>query len=316
MRPFYKKEPSIKYSASTQGTARLSRNYHLDHLIIKLKVNMTNSTAVLKNGTLLDLFNKIELVSNGSNYHKVLNPIGINVTQIVNYKTLGKRSVDLTDGAKDNYAYFRIDFSLSEMKKNFDTIENVALFDTFDLNVDWGDASSLGTGIVVNSASLEISSVHAIGYKRPKGTKILRNIESNASYEITGANDQFKIDLTTEQYYDKLFVCATADGAMSDTVVKNIILKSGETVIYNFDAEALQADNITEYEPKVQTDLKGVYILDFTKLRRSLDDVLDTHSVSSNFKTLDLVLDVEKQGTLCKAHVFRKTITDTGLVEG
>ena len=281
----------------------------------KLNVNMTNTSAALKNGTLLDLISNIQIVSNGNKYHKVLKPIGIKLSQVIDHKSIGLKSVDLSDGTKANYVFFRIDFSSFDTKKRFDTIENTALFDTFDLVVDWGSQATLGTGIVVNSASLEVSSVQMVNFLRAKGVHILRNIETNASYDVIGNNDQFKIDLTTEQYYSKIFICSTADDLSVDTVIKNIILKSGETVICNLDALTLRADNISEYLPKVQTDLAGAYVIDFLQLRNSLDDILDTNSKTSSFNTLDLVLDVVKVGTSCKVHVFRRTIEDTNLVE-
>lgn len=310
-----KKEGTIPFVASTQESLRLSRNYHLDHLICQLKVNMTCASASLTNGTLLNLLSNIQIISNGDKYHKVLKPIGVNLSQVVDHKSLGLRQVTLADGTHDNYVFFRVDFSLNNMKKAFDTIENTAIFDTFDMVVDWASHAQMGSGVTVNNASLEVSSAHAIDYVRPAGHKILRHIETNATYDVIGDNDQFKIDLTTEQYYDKIFIVATADAVKNDDVVVNITLKSGETVMYNIDALTLRADNITEYQPKAQGDLVGCYVIDFTKLRASLDDLLDTNSKTSPFNTLDLVLNVKKQGTACKIHVFRRTIENTGLVE-
>ena len=314
MARLYKKtEGKIQYTASTQVSIPLARNYHIQHLLFKLNVKHTNSTAVFKD-SLANLINRVEIVANGNEVIKSIPGFKLQLNSLLISGIRGLNTVVTADGAdKESFEYFVVPFAMPRMVRPNDTILNSALFNTFDLRVNWGDSASLGTGITVTDASIDVMSESLVNYRRSENETIKHFIETSLNKEITSSTSEFQIDLPTQKLYKSLAIISTVNGVRTNTVVNNIKIKSGTTVFADFPAEALRAENLGNFRPNTQADFDGVHILDFTT-RGKLSDVLNTLS-NSGFNTVELILDVTKQTGTNNILLLQETIQDTGLVE-
>ena len=290
-RRFIRKEGQATFTASTQSRIELSRNYHLQYLNCKLVVNHTNLGASLLSDHFANLINSIQIVANGNKTIK-----HISVKKLVYNAIFGSgkamiNTVATADGAQVSTIHFSIDFSRRGMVRPEDTIENGALYSTFDMLIDWASASNVGAGVTVDSATLSVSSNQLVEYARNAGERISHNVETQLSEEITSSTTEYQISLPVKKVYQALMISATVDGVRSNDVINAIKLKSGTTVFAELSADDLRADNIDRHKILTDSDADGLLLLDLVG-RKKLSDALDTRG---NFNTLELVLDVSKQ---------------------
>lgn len=288
------KEGQLSYTASAQSTLNLSRDFMMKFLLVKLEVNHTNSSASFKDG-LLELINNVQIVANGDKVLKAVPSRKLRLNQILGTGIQAKNSIGAGDGVNVSYEYFVIPFSMFKMGRGYDTILDTSKFKTFDLKVNWGSDASLGTGITVNSAVATVESRNLVGYNRNDGETTKFLIETMLTDEIKSDTTSHQISLPVEKLYKGIQLVALKDGVRDDTIINNITVKSGTVVIFEGSSEMLQAENIVQIRPIEQSDLKGVYVIEFTK-RGKLSDCLNTLA-GSGFNTLTLELDVTKQGT-------------------
>lgn len=311
-RIFKRKEGVVNYEATTQQRLQLSRNYHVQNYLVKLEVNHDNATAVFSDEGLFSLINGIQLVGNGNENIKQIPGNKLYLDNLVATSKSGKSSIQTADGTgKVSYVYGIINLSMPRVSRPHDTILNTGVFQSLDLNVDWGASASLGTGITVNSAKLTVYSNQLIGYKRNAGETIKYFEETSLSEEVTASTNEMTINLPIQKLYKSLSVVASVDGKRSNAVVNAIKIKSGTTVMVEWDAEALQTFNDFNYGIQNGEDMAGVYIVDFTE-RGRLSDLLDT---INNFNTLELVLDVTKQTGTNFVTVYSDVVKQTNITE-
>lgn len=311
-RIFKRKEGVVNFEASTQQRLQLSRNYHVQNYLVKLEVTHTNATAAFRDENLFSLINGIQLVGNGNENIKQIPGNKLFIDNIFSAGKSAKNSIVKTDGAgKVSYAYAFINLSMPGSSRPHDTILNTAVFQSLDLNIDWGSSSSLGTGITITSAKLTVYSNQLIGYAREAGETIKYYEETALSEEVTATTSEMTINLPVNKMYKAITVVATVDGIRSDAVVKGLKIKSGTTVIIEWDAEALAAYNDMNYRVENDEDLRGILIADFCE-RGRLSDMLNT---ISNFNTLELVLNVEKQSGTNFVTVYSDVVKQTSITE-
>jgi len=316
-RIFKRKEGTIPFSASTQERLELSRTAHVQNLIVKLSINHTNGTTpVFNDAKLWALINSIEVVANGNENIKQMPASKLYLDNIIATGMNGLNTVDTTASSTvDSYAYAIIPFSVPNSVRPHDTIINTRLFSTFDLLVNWGSASTLGSDITVNSASLEVSSSALVGYSRNVGETIKYFKETSLMKEVTSSTNEMTISLPVEKLYKGISIVATNDNLRTNEVINNVIIKSGETVFLNWDAETIRALNNFQYRPETTAGLDGIMVVDFTE-RSFLSDMLNTVTAQGGFNTLEVVLDVTKSGSgTDRVYVLSDTIQNTGIVE-
>ena len=293
-RSYRRKEGQANFTASSQSRVELSRNYHNQYLTCELSINHDNAASVdLKSEGFANLINSIQVVANGN---KTIKHIDVKklVYNALMHKGRAMPSTVVTTvstAGAESKIYFTIDFSMRGVARPVDTIENAALYTTFDLMIDWANEAAVGTGITVNSAVLKVASHQLVGYQRNKGEKIAHFVETQTTEEITSTTSEYQIQLPTKKVYTKLLVAAMVDGVRSNSVINAIKLKSGTTIIAEWDADMLRADNIDKSGIETPADADGLLLLDLIG-RAKLSDALDTRG---NFNTLELVLDVTKQ---------------------
>lgn len=299
------KEGDALYKEGSQSRIELKRNYHVKKFMCKLSVNHTNTSAVLKHGGLLRLINSIQIVANGNETIKNIPIVKCEIEEVVTTGKKGLRNVQTTDGIKDSYVWVAIYCAIPYLERPADTILNSAVYSTFNMLINWATASAVGTGIVINSAKIDVYSEALTNYVRNPNENIKHYKENYTQKDITVTASQFMVSLPTMQMYKSITLLATVDGVASNAVINKITLKSGTTVIVELDAQALKASNYDDFECQNALDLDGTYIIDFLT-RNRLSDLLDT--TNGVFNTLELVLDVTKQTGVNTLEIFSDTI--------
>jgi len=290
-RTYLRKEGQASYTASTQSRIMLSRNYHVKYLLCKLTINHTNATATLKSDGFANLINAIQIVANGNKTIKHIDAKKLTYNALYNNGKAMENSVITTDGTKTSTIYFTVDFSRRGMVRPEDTIENSSLYTTFDMMIDWANASAVGTGVTINNATLEVSSNQMVGYSRNAGERIAHNVETQLTEEITSSTTEYQINLPVKKVYQSLLISANVDGNRSNAVINGIKLKSGTTIFMEWKADDIRVDNIDRHKIITNADANGLFLLDLVGRGRN-SDALDTRG---EFNTLELVLDVTKQ---------------------
>jgi len=310
-RIFKRKEGLATFTASTQSRIPLSRNYHVQQLLCRLVVNHTNDGAVFKSEHFANLINSIQIVANGNRTIKHIDVKKLVYNSLYSAGKAMTNDVKTADGAQTSVIYFTIDFSMRNMARPADTIENSALYQTFDMLIDWAGASNVGSGITVDSATISVSSNQLIGYARNPGERIAHNVETQLVEEVMSSTTEFQIKLPTQKAYRNLLIASTVDGNRNSSLIKGIKLKSGTTVFAEWDAEDLRALNVDRHAIRDENDVNGLLLLDFAE-RGRISDLLDTRV---NFNTLELVLDVEKQDGVNKVTVYQDVFDVESAVE-
>lgn len=317
-RGFRRKEGSASFTASSQERIELSRNNHIQSLLVKLSVNHDNGdNAEFHDAPLWSLINSIEVVANGNENIKQIPASKLYLDNIIATGQTGLSSVTKTVSTDNNnsYVWGVIHFSMPNTIRPHDTIINSKNFSTFDLLVNWGSASKMGSDITVNSAELEVFSNSLVGYKKDVGETIKYFKETSLMKEVTSTTTEFEINLPVEKLYSAISIVATNDDIRTNNIVNNIIIKSGETVFLNWDAEALRAENVMEFKPQGSSDLDGIQVINFAQ-RGRLTDMLNTITAQNGFNTLEVVLDVTKSASgTDRIYVLSDTVQNTGIVE-
>ena len=311
-RIFERKEGQIQFVASSQSRLQLSRNYHMQYLILKLTVTHDNATAVFKDEAFYNLINQVEVVANGNQNLKQVPGNKLALNNVLGTSMKGLNDIKTANGTDlVSTVYAIIPFSMFNTVRPYDTILNTAVFSTFDLLINWGSSSNVGTGITVKSADLEVCSSSLVNYKRNATETIKYFKETSLVEEVTSTTNEMTISLPVKKMYKSLIIVSMVDGKKVNTVIKNVKIKSGTTVIADLPANILRAKNNFEFKPEEKTSLDGVHIIDFL-IRGKLSDALDT---VSNFNTLEVVLDVEKQTGTNNIYILSDTVEDTGILE-
>jgi len=313
-RMFEKKEGRLDYKNSAQQRLELSRNYHVQYYMVKLTINHDNGAApVVKDDLLFNIIKSFEIVANGDLTVKSVPAAKLYINSLVGTGELGVNSTDLTASktGAESYAYAVIPMSLFNVIRPHDTIFNTALFKTLDLLVNWGSAKTLGTDITVNSAKLEVFSSALIGYKRNENETIKYYLENNLRDEITATTQTHQIQMPVNKIYRSITIMATNDGVRTDDIVKGVKIKSGDSTVIDLPAEAIRSKNIFELRPGNADNLKGLLVINFAA-RGRLTDCLNT---ITDFKTLEIELDVEKVGSeKNEVNILSDVIRDTKTV--
>lgn len=308
---YEKKEGLLKYTPSVQDRLELSKNYHVQHYLLKLTVNHDNAAdSKFNDEEVWGLINHLELVANGNNTIKSIPAKKLFINSLLGTTQKGLHSIDRTAGnGKTSTVFALIPLSLLNTVRPHDTILDTGVFKTLDLLVNWGSDASIGTGITVNSAVLDVYSSALTGYSRNQGETIKYFVENNTTDEVLTTTTNKQISLAPGHIYKTLTIVAAVDGIKNDKMIKGIKIKSGNTIFVDLDADALRAKNIFEFRPEQNNMLTGIWTIDFA-IRGRLSDCLDTRKMN----TIEVVLDVEKQaGTRNDINILADIIHDTNI---
>lgn len=306
------KEGTLLFSASNQARIDLNRNYHIQAYACKLSVNHTNAiTASFNDEKLLSLINSLQIVANGDETIKSVPASKFHIGDIMSSGRKGLQSVDTTDGTKNSYVWFTIYFSIPKTFRPTDTIFNTAIYSTLNMLVNWGSDTNVGTGVTINSASLDVYSRALVNYSRNAGEQIKHYKETYLKKDVTVSTSEMTIDLPTKQLYKSIAIASTVNKVRAGNVINKVTIKSGTTVFASLDAEEIKAINYVDYELQDSADFDGVYVLDFLA-RGKMSDLLNT---LKDYNTIELVLDVTKRTGVNELHIYSDIIEIKNAVE-
>ncbi|MDX1808306.1 MAG: hypothetical protein R3331_02075 [Sulfurospirillaceae bacterium] len=311
------KENSATWAASTQSRIPLSRNYHVENYLVKIKVTHDNgATPVFYNEGVFSLINNIQLIGNGNENIKQMPANKLYIDSILRSGKNGGNSLDTTANKTGltSYVWARINLSMPNSVRPWDTILWTKPFQSLDLMIDWASSANIGSNITVTAAEMTVFSNQLIGYSRAKGEVIKYYEETALKEEVTGTNAQLTFNLPVNKLYRAISIVSTINGLRADTVINSIKLKSGQTVFCDWDAEAFNEHNKETYRIESSTDFKGIYVVDFAE-RGRLSDMLNTIVAQGGYNTLELVLNVTKQTGSNFVDVYFDTVKQTTATE-
>ncbi|MDR3178407.1 MAG: hypothetical protein LBT96_05435 [Campylobacteraceae bacterium] len=317
-RVYNRKEGTIPYVAGTMQTLELSRNYHVQRYILTIEAEITNGEApIYYDDNLFKLISSLNLVANGS----------VNLKQIPAEKLIynyllnnGVRPyTQITKTASGTYLQKQtaiIDLVIPNELRPMDTVLNTRVFNSLNLNANWTDSAAaiLGSDITINSATLHVSSEQLIGYSRNKGEKINYFKEVARGENVTSNNSNYLIKLDPNQFYIGFLVTAQKQNVLTDSVIKNIRIKSGTTIFMDLNAETVKRINENDMKIINQGSNTGLYYLDFTP-RGKLTDMLNTVQSAGGFNTLELELEIANADASTYISVYSEFIEITNQLE-
>jgi len=128
-------------------------------LTLQLKANLTSTAATPKEDALLKLIKGIQIKGASTTYLDLTSPIALASllkaqNQIMQVDTIA------TSGTADYYAILLFHFGINQVSDKLDysvVLPDFSYTSALRLEVQWGKAEDLGTGITINSAEIEIS---------------------------------------------------------------------------------------------------------------------------------------------------------------
>lgn len=254
---------SIAYASGVLRSRELPKTVYRG-ISLKLTINHTNdaSPSVTTDG-LLGILNRINLVINGQDQLISCSARHLFYMNCYDFSRLANGNhvsiFGTASGTGNSFAWLYIPLGLTRALQPEDTVLDARNFQSLILEANWG--SSIGDG-TVNSGTLEIftdeySNVdESFAGGRHELNSISRNLDGTGSRTIdleTGSNNQYR----------RLWIYTRDNtGALSNTQIDNIIVRSRSFNYIATKAEEVQVYNGWEFARDYQT---GLYVIDFTR---------------------------------------------------
>jgi hypothetical protein len=310
------KEGDCTFSAGKPTDIRLNRDHHVVKYVCCLTVNHDNAVgATFLDDHFFKLINFIDIVGDSREHFKNVMPQKFHTNALLNSGRAMNHTVVTTADTAGNTSkiWFTIDIAKPSMVRPLDYVINTAVFDSLVMNVKWSNADAVGTGITINSASLDVWSEKLIGYSRNPGETTKYFIEEQKETEVTSTTSNFQITLPADQLYLGFTLVAEDGGNRSDDIINKITLKSGTTVLDEIEGDALQAYVAESRRVQTPSDLKGIYRLDrLVRGRRS--DLMNT-ARNGKLNNPQIILDVTKGAGTTIIRTFEEVEVITDHVE-
>jgi len=324
---------SIQFATTQTRTLPLPRNYAYRTLQLVLVAKMTRETTAgtssngCKDSAPAQLVRNIMIRANGRDVIKNYDMETLHRLDEMRHGVRPHIYAEAWSGGDDVavatelIVTAQIDFEMWRAIRPIDTLLDSAGLATLELIIQFGTGmdtmdeawqAEAGAAVVVDSATLYVASVEAVGV--PAGTAFMTNKEYMIRSQITAASAKHQIPLPVANLYRSFVLKAHSDGLQCDgilpfssTAQNSITLLSGTEVFKYRIAGGLQADNRLETGMQIperlasaaalnhrllELVLEGYYLLEFVK-DGHLTECLDTSKLSS----LTLELDVAHPGT-------------------
>ncbi len=235
-------------------------------LLCKLTINHTNGASpVISVDSFLNVLPKLNLIINGQD--QILSVPARHWFYQENYDFSrlaagNHQSLFTTVSSTGNsIVWFYVPISLTRSLNPEDTILDARGFKSLILEANWGTA--VGTGVTtLNSGQLDIF------------TDEYSNVDENFAggrheFNVTARNldavaaRTLELETKSNNQYRRLFIYTRdSTGALSDTQIDNIIVRSRSFNYINMKADSLQRLNGFDFARDHQT---GLYVVDFTR---------------------------------------------------
>jgi hypothetical protein len=235
-------------------------------LFLKLTINHTNGASpVITVDSFLNILPKLNLIINGQD--QILSVPARHWFYQQNYdftRLASGNHVSLfttVSSTGNSIVWFYVPISLTRCLNPEDTILDARGFKSLILEANWG--STIGTGVTtVNSGQLDIftdeySNVDEnFAGGRHEFNVAARNLDAVAARTL-------ELETKSNNQYRRLFIYTRdSTGALSDSQIDNIIVRSRSFNYVNIKADSLQRLNGFDFARDHQT---GLYVVDFTR---------------------------------------------------
>lgn len=235
-------------------------------LLLKLTINHTNGASpVITVDSFLNVLPKLNLIINGQD--QILSVPARHWFYQQNYdfsRLASGNHVSLFTTASstgNSIVWFYVPISLTRCLNPEDTILDARGFKSLILEANWGTA--IGTGVTtVNSGQLDIftdeySNVDEnFAGGRHEFNVSSRNLDAVAARTL-------ELETKSNNQYRRLFIYTRdSTGALSDSMIDNIIVRSRSFNYVSIKADSLQRLNGFDFARDHQT---GLYVVDFTR---------------------------------------------------
>lgn len=248
-------QEAIEFAQDSTKVGKLQRNYNYSFMWLFLEVNYTAAaSAGLKYGHFANLIRTISITGNGNTEFK-----NLDFSSLLFYTWLqnkGKQIADFPNITQGDHTYtlpVLLPFESLTMNYISDTGLLSNIFQTLDLQVNWTNASAVGSNITINSARLRPVSFEKIMNTNASGNldKVpYRLIQKTQTEQISTSSEGILINIPPLKWYNSIQfdVLNGSDGSAVVGAIKRVKFLQGTDILADINVEDLQVDNQRRYD--------------------------------------------------------------------
>lgn len=257
----YKKLREVPFSANSQKEESLDRGLIYRELYLELSATPTiagaaNVAANIKKGGLWGVIKRLDIVANGSQIIKSFSGTELWWLNYFWYGVAPQVEPGLLDTGTANpvlKSHLIIPFWMPRLRKPFDTAFNTRTLSDLKIVVQWGTYTDINSAASAWTTEpiLKVSNLDSHGIDITN--TLWKNIRINQI--ITASNSNHQIQLPVGDVYRSFYINTTDNGNDDGTILNNIKLKSGNTVMVDITGKMLQ--EITRLRQSVKREFSG-----------------------------------------------------------
>ncbi|OAN44006.1 hypothetical protein A6A04_08985 [Paramagnetospirillum marisnigri] len=318
---------TVRYTSAGRESLEIDKNGVLLRLMLRLRFTVTNGATGPVGPlfqTLARLLSRIEVLAGGRDMVQSVPGYFLAARAFLENGRLPYgmgATVVLTNSAVTTYdVILPVDFTLPLGRREEDCALDTTGLQQLSLIVTWGrsDASDLFTtpnGAAISNVSLDVEGHYVANPMRAaNGTAVsgktgkpylVRQLDYT-EVDVTSSSTAFSaiLDSRTGLLVTSFLMAQLSDNVGVDTVVNSIRMEAASFVYLNRDAALIRAENIMDlYLDNAATQAGLLYIE--PRLDGSVVNAINTAELEGDLKA---VMDLTKQGTVCKLAIQREAI--------
>lgn len=298
----------VAFVSGQKSYLEIPKDYWLRQLNLYLSGSLVIGTAAataLRLESPLSLIKNIDLILNGKDVIKSLPFSAIHQWSLIRHKVPPTFTAPgLTVATHPFAAGGVLDLGLADGSSKVDTMLKAKGASTLQLGIDW-ETTTLGlvvpdatTTLSITSGNLHVVSNEAYNVDDKIKFPVNREYALSLSPSATGI---YQLKLPTGNLFWALLIRTVDNGALSNTVINKLTLKSGTEVFRYYSSQAALRD-ITKVDKRITTLPNGYYLIHLTR-DGFISEALDARLMS------DLVLEIDLTfGTATKIDVYPQEI--------
>ncbi len=298
----------VSFVSGQKSYLEIPKDYWLRQLNLYLSGTLTIGTAnatALRLESPLSLIKNVDLILNGKDVIKSLPFSAIHQWSKVRHGTAPANTAPgLTQAAHAFAAGAVLDLGLADGKSKVDTMLKAKGASTLQLGIDW-ETTTLGlvvpdttTTLAITSGNLHVCTNEAYNVDDKITFPVNREYALSLSPSATGI---YQLKLPTGNLFWALLIRTVDNGALANTVLNKVTLKSGTEVFRYFSNQAALR-YILKIDKSIETLPTGYYLIHLTK-DGLMSEALDARLMSDLVLELDITF-----GTATKIDVYPQEI--------
>lgn len=298
----------IAFASGSTSYLEIPKDYWYRQIGLYLSGTVTigtaNATAVRLESP-FSLITKIELVMNGKDVVKSLPFYAAYQLTKIRHKTAPVATAPgLTQAAHAFAAFAMLDLGLFDGQSKVDTMLKAKGASTLQLAITWA-STTLGlvvpdttTTIAITNGNLHVTTNEAFNVDEKIVFPLNREYSLNLSVNASGT---YQLKLPTGNMYWGLLIRTTDNGALSDSVLTKLTLKSG-TEVFRYFSNMAALKQLLKVDKAIETLSTGYYWIPFTR-DGFLSEALDARLMSELVAEMEITF-----GTASTVEVFPQEI--------